>query len=767
MPTIDELRRRVWDLYAEPTPQQRTTFLENLEAGPLLESAGPEPIRQFSVFNHLHAERAAQVYDEFFELAEQRETIEEGVEAVLGRYSELKGSENPELLYHALSVFITHHRYGKVLTIPDIVVREPELAMSSKSASSIQMPGLENFDDAMGGASGDEGKLDWFREDPQQNEHHAHWHNVYPTNGVPVPGTNQRKYKDRQGEMFLYMHQQMLARYEVERIALGLSPLEAYTFNAPIPSGYNPGNFITAETGRTKRNEDTEVSISVFARQNGQIVFSYTPQQHRSEKRRLDEALQARTLRGNGPDNDENKIRVADRLGHTLEPSGPPEERIPGFGNYHGMGHVLIAKSHLEGEVDLDNSSDGVMAVPNTAIRDSIFYRWHRHIDDYSFAVQEQFGVRQYGDAPSVFFDHKTTDESGDPLSADIILCLNRDIPGMHPDFDGKTFGKLAFGGGNWNKDFSSGEFTVTDPSGREVSFRTTDTLLTSMNKGEIKFRNNNEGETHEYDYLNHEPFCYFLRIRNNGPARTITFRIFLVPEGTDPQTGKPYEENRRLWIEMDKVLADLERNSNNVFFQFDRKSSVVRKPAEDPAKMNLEYTPSILDGGILQTMEQVFEWELKLRAYYLRQVKTPNLQTEEQNLLRLREALQANPSQQRQDAYISALMRYRGRITEEVAYCDCGWPYNLLVPRGTKEGMKFRLMVMATDAAFDVDEIGCCGSMSYCGAKDSYPDKRPMGYPFDRPFPEEGIVNTLNALSNVAFRSISIQCTNLDEFES
>src|SRR5262249_47879260 len=28
---------------------------------------------------------------------------------------------------------------------------------------------------------------------------------------------------------------------------------------------------------------------------------------------------------------------------------------------------------------------------------------------------------------------------------------------------------------------------------------------------------------------------------------------------------------------------------------------------------------------------------------------------------------------------------------------CDCGWPYNLLLPRGTSAGMMFRLMVMLT----------------------------------------------------------------------
>ena len=31
--------------------------------------------------------------------------------------------------------------------------------------------------------------------------------------------------------------------------------------------------------------------------------------------------------------------------------------------------------------------------------------------------------------------------------------------------------------------------------------------------------------------------------------------------------------------------------------------------------------------------------------------------------------------------------------------YCDCGWPYTLLLPRGTADGMTFRLAVFCTDA--------------------------------------------------------------------
>lgn len=30
--------------------------------------------------------------------------------------------------------------------------------------------------------------------------------------------------------------------------------------------------------------------------------------------------------------------------------------------------------------------------------------------------------------------------------------------------------------------------------------------------------------------------------------------------------------------------------------------------------------------------------------------------------------------------------------------YCGCGWPHNLLIPKGRVEGMRFQLFVMVTD---------------------------------------------------------------------
>ncbi|CAG8848917.1 38544_t:CDS:2, partial [Gigaspora margarita] len=74
--------------------------------------------------------------------------------------------------------------------------------------------------------------------------------------------------------------------------------------------------------------------------------------------------------------------------------------------------------------------------------------------------------------------------------------------------------------------------------------------------------------------------------------------------------------------------------------------------------------------------------------------------------------------------------------------YCGCGWPYHLLLPRGTREGMKFKLFVFISDWNADkVPDSTEEGSLSMCGRKivnerpATYPDARDMGYPFDRPY--------------------------------
>lgn len=67
-----------------------------------------------------------------------------------------------------------------------------------------------------------------------------------------------------------------------------------------------------------------------------------------------------------------------------------------------------------------------------------------------------------------------------------------------------------------------------------------------------------------------------------------------------------------------------------------------------------------------------------------------------------------------------------------------------MLVPAGKKgDGMSCELFVMVTnneDDRVDQDLTGTCrDALAYCGIRDRlYPDKRAMGYPFDR-LPRDG----------------------------
>lgn len=81
-----------------------------------------------------------------------------------------------------------------------------------------------------------EQRMAYWREDIGVNLHHWHWHLVYPAEGPDVVVR-----KDRRGELFYYMHQQTMARYNIERFCNGLSRVRPFAhLREPIPDGYYP-----------------------------------------------------------------------------------------------------------------------------------------------------------------------------------------------------------------------------------------------------------------------------------------------------------------------------------------------------------------------------------------------------------------------------------------------------------------------------------------------------------------------------------------------
>lgn len=92
----------------------------------------------------------------------------------------------------------------------------------------------------------DEQKLAYFREDIGVNVHHWHWHLVYPTEGPPSVVR-----KDRRGELFFYMHHQILARYNAERFCNYLPKVKPLTnLREGLPEAYFP-KIISSLNNRT------------------------------------------------------------------------------------------------------------------------------------------------------------------------------------------------------------------------------------------------------------------------------------------------------------------------------------------------------------------------------------------------------------------------------------------------------------------------------------------------------------------------------------
>ncbi|CAL8113808.1 unnamed protein product [Orchesella dallaii] len=61
----------------------------------------------------------------------------------------------------------------------------------------------------------------------------------------------------------------------------------------------------------------------------------------------------------------------------------------------------------------------------------------------------------------------------------------------------------------------------------------------------------------------------------------------------------------------------------------------------------------------------------------------------------------------------------------------NCGFPNNLLIPKGTQHGVEYKLFVMLTNEP-NIEEYP---NYAYCGSLNKpFPDTRPMGFPFDRP---------------------------------
>ena len=193
-----------------------------------LEAIELSDLPQFTVFNERHMKQAHNT---------AQQLSEENVSRMLDALSDLKNC-HPRSRYvdYLARIALFKHQDTKNMTLPPASQTLPRAFFpKDQLAGKKNLLGKQADLIDLKATLDPEYKLNWWREDPGISEHHYNWHLYYPYSEPE---------KDRQGELFAYMHQQMLARYNFERLAVGLSPVTPFGpglgWDDPLPQGFNP-----------------------------------------------------------------------------------------------------------------------------------------------------------------------------------------------------------------------------------------------------------------------------------------------------------------------------------------------------------------------------------------------------------------------------------------------------------------------------------------------------------------------------------------------
>ncbi|XP_039479910.1 phenoloxidase 2 [Drosophila santomea] len=598
---------------------------------------------QFSLFNNLHRGIASELVTLFMGAPNLRQFVS------LCVYT--KDRVNPVLFQYAYAVAVAHRQDTREVPITNISQVFPsnfvepsafrdarqEASVIGESGARVNVDIPQNY---TASDREDEQRLAYFREDIGVNSHHWHWHLVYPGTG-PLEVVN----KDRRGELFYYMHHQILARYNVERFCNNLKKVQPLNnLRVEIPEGYFP-KILSSTNNRTYPARVTNQKLRDVDRQDGRVEISDVERWRDRVLAAIDQGYVEDTSGNRTP---LDAVRGIDILGNMIEAIPSLSINYNFYGNLHNEGHNLISFAHDPDNRHLEDF--GVMGDVTTAMRDPVFYRWHGFID-------------------SVFNKFKTR---LDPYNAGEL------------NFDGVTVDYIEAKIGKSNT--------------------TANTLLTYWQKSSadlaagLDFGPSADGNIFaSFTHLQNAPFTYTFNVTNAGARRTGTCRIFICPKVDERNQPLSLEEQRLMAIEMDKFTVDLVPGENTIRRQ-STESSVAIPFERSFRPVGADYQPKAAD----------------------------------------------------------ELARFR--------FCGCGWPQHLLLPKGNAQGMLFDLFVMISDYSLDAVEQpktpndACSTAYSFCGLKDKlYPDRRTMGYPFDRRLPNANLAQLVAAFGNMAKTDLRI----------
>lgn len=209
-------------------------------------------------------------------------------------------------------------------------------------------------------------KVSYFTEDIGLNSYYYYFHMDYP---FWLGGNEHGLNKDRRGENFLYTHQQLLARYYLERLSNGLGEIKDFSWRRLIRTGYysnlryyNGVHFPTRDNHHILYNDETYSDIERIEEYERRFVkaidrgYFLTPEGTRIELSRPE---------------------TVDILGNLIQGNFDSKNRRF-YRNF-----IRLAKIVLGTSVDLLDDNRVIPSVLEhyeTAMRDPVFYQLYKKV---------------------------------------------------------------------------------------------------------------------------------------------------------------------------------------------------------------------------------------------------------------------------------------------------------------------------------------------------------------------------------------------------
>lgn len=475
----------------------------------------------FSLFIEKHRDIAGRLIDVFVKVVDPS--------SLVGIATSARDRLNPVLFQYALSVALQHRPDTKDVPIPSILELFPDQFVDPTTFPKLREEGsvvdqtkrtaIDIQPNFTASDREPEQRMAYFREDIGVNMHHWHWHLVYPAGAPPEIAR-----KDRRGELFYYMHSQIISRYNVDRFCNRLGQLQPLTnLQAPIPEAYFPKMVRSLNNRAYPARHDNQVMRDLNRTDSDTVVTVNELQRWRD---RVYQAIdQGFVVDSSGKNIPLDEVKGIDILGDLVEASTLSVNRRL-YGSLHNFGHDFLAYIHDPENRYLEDF--GVMGDVTTAMRDPVFYRWHGMIDG----------------------------------------LFRRFLETLNP----YTAAQLGYTGVKVNS-ISARVNRANAPMNILLTYwqRSQVDLAAGLDFGP-------QGNVFAtFTHLQNAPFTYEIKVTNStGSLKRGTARIFLAPKVDERNTSLQFREQRRYFIELDKFGVNLKPGENTLIRRSDQSSVTI-----------------------------------------------------------------------------------------------------------------------------------------------------------------------------------------------